>query len=656
VGLSCALLAGLLNVGVATLQCPEMHAEDPGALLAFAATSALLAGLAQALAWALLLRRVRRRALEPAPLALALGTGVLALWVVVPLETSLHALERAERTLVLALLLASAAVVPMLAYRAASEASEGLSARGRVWALAAPPLGALALAVVWWQTYRPEDPAGPARLAALAGCAAAAIAAAVWASRRDLSLPWLIALAAALAGAALVSLAPRDAPGAGAAAAGAPSILLLTVDTLRPDALDLAENGSRTPALAALARDSLVFEQARSAGPWTKAGIASLLTGLSPLVHGVTERESRLPDEIQTLAERLRARGYRTGAVGRNPFLQPNANFHQGFEQYHMFPRSPGSSFGGMLLSWLSPVRFGHADPSSQDLTGMALDWIEAQRGAPFFFWLHYFDPHLPYAPALSYRPEGEAPARIGYDFRQLSAVRGGHLVPDAEERRWIRALYDAEVRDVDANIGRLLDALRASDLYGPMLVVFTSDHAEEFWEHDGFEHGHSVYDEVLRVPLFLKLPDSGETGSIGTRVTTASVTPTLLQRLGLDATGPFSVGPLAGPGSQAPDPASPVSTGMLYHENRLALVFDDFKYIRADGGAEALFDLAADPRERHSLVRTAPARLDEARRRLQARLDEAQALRRRLALPDESRFEPEPAWIEGLRELGYVE
>jgi arylsulfatase A-like enzyme len=322
-----------------------------------------------------------------------------------------------------------------------------------------------------------------------------------------------------------------------------------------------------------------------------------------------------------------------------------------------MFPLSPGSSFGGMLLSRISPVRFGHADPSSEDLTGMALDWIEANRGAPFFFWLHYFDPHLPYAPDRRYWPGGEAPARIGHEFHQLAAVRGGHLVPDAQERTWIRALYDAEVRDVDANIGRLLDALRGWSLYGRTLVVLTSDHAEEFWEHGGFEHGHAVYDDVLRVPLFLKLPGASEARSIAAQVSTASVTPTLLELLGLAGAGPFSFGSLAGFATASPPAAAPaVSTGMLYYENKLALVFDGLKYIRSESGQEELFDLLADPRERISLVGTAPERLREAQAQLQARLAAAEALRRELSLPAESRFEPEPAWIEGLRELGYVE
>jgi arylsulfatase A-like enzyme len=387
-------------------------------------------------------------------------------------------------------------------------------------------------------------------------------------------------------------------------------------------------------------------------------GIASLLSGLSPLVHNVTERESRLPDEVRTLTEYLAERGYRTGAVGYSPLLAPNANFDQGFESYLFFPRSPGSSFGGIVLPALSPQRFGRERATSAELREMAVDWIDEHRDEPFFFWLHYFDPHLPYHPPAELRPQGNAPPRVGVRFDGRSAIRNGDLVLDDADKAWVRALYDAEVRDVDAQIGRLLDALREFGLYERTLIVFTSDHGEEFFEHGDFEHGHSVYDEVLRVPLILKPPGATTPRRIATSVSIVSAVPTLLDLLDFGAAaGPFSapsLGPLVA--GERNESTAHVSTGMIYYENKTALIVDDSKYVRAESGTEEFFDLEADPDERTSLAGSSPERVREARELLDRKIAEAAALRRELGLPANSRLEPDREWVENLRALGYVE
>ena len=130
---------------------------------------------------------------------------------------------------------------------------------------------------------------------------------------------------------------------------------------------------------------------------------------------------------------------------------------------------------------------------------------------------MHYYDPHQPLEPPLEYMGNAKAPAGMGRRFKDKINVRAGMLKLSAEQREWVRKLYDDEVRYVDENVGRLLGHLRETGQYDDALIIVASDHGEEFWEHDGFEHGHTLYNEVLRVPLMIKLPGGSEQVSAST-------------------------------------------------------------------------------------------------------------------------------------------
>ncbi|MCA9573630.1 MAG: sulfatase-like hydrolase/transferase, partial [Myxococcales bacterium] len=177
------------------------------------------------------------------------------------------------------------------------------------------------------------------------------------------------------------------------------------------------------------------------------------------------------------------------------------------------------------------------------------LAWLDAGGDAPSFLWLHYFDVHQPYTPAPRFRPAGEPPPGVGWRFDRFREVRSGHFVPDEAQRDWIARLYLAEVRQLDAELGRLLDALRARGRYDDALIVLVSDHGEELWDHGGFEHGHTVHDELLRVPLFVKLPGARHAGVVRGPVSIEAVAPTVLALCGQDAAGAWlSSAPLVGP------------------------------------------------------------------------------------------------------------
>lgn len=467
----------------------------------------------------------------------------------------------------------------------------------------------------------------------------------------------------------LLDLQRRRPSGPRTASAGhdVPRVILIVADTLRADALSAPEggasaHGSLTPVLDAFAADAWRFPSARSAGPWTLPSMATLLTGTSPLVHGALHRTSVLPDGVPTLAESFAAAGYRTAAIGHNPVLSPSRRLNRGFDEYEL--PDPNGVFGRSLgyALWRRTIerraeRYGRAD----ELVERASSWVEEHAAEDFFLWLHFYDPHLAYAPPAAFRPAGQPPAGFGrtIGFGELDRLRGGYLVPDAEGRRWVRELYDAEVRFLDTSLGAFFERLRELGLYEDSLIVFTSDHGEEFWEHQGFEHGHTSYEELLRVPLLIKLPGERPGGSDARAVSQESVAPSLLALCGLaSGSGAMGAPSLFGPGGElaAAGTHDVLSAGALYFEDRLALWFDGWKYIRyLVSGREELYDLAQDPHEQRALQGSEEERLAEARKRLEAHVQSAEELRAALGVQHSAGGLTEEE-VDAMRRIGYAQ
>jgi arylsulfatase A-like enzyme len=433
-----------------------------------------------------------------------------------------------------------------------------------------------------------------------------------------------------------------------------PHVVLITIDTLRPDALSCYEPArNNTPNIDRLCRDGLVFTNAFSPAPWTLPALASILTGTSPLVHGASRR-AKVPRELPTLAQRLRQLGYRTHAIVANPAVIFSPELLRGFERWTYASETlVRPSLGQRVLDRLWPP-----DGTTDAISNGAVSWLQDNGGRPFFLWLHYFDPHLPYAPPARYFPKMDIPSSVGRRFSNVRAIRSGYFVPSRTERVAIRALYDAEVRYVDEGVGRVLDELERRGLYEEALVVLSSDHGEEFWDHQGFEHGHSLYNELLRVPLVIKLPGTKLRRSISKPVSTVALMSTVLEACG-DRPALHTAPPLQraweGATAQAPGDIL-LSTGALTHEPRIAVLFDPYKYIRGlVSGREELYDLSSDAREQHPL--TDAEKLATARTLVARETENADQLRRRFGLPKAAaEEEPAGATTEQLRALGYVQ
>lgn len=445
----------------------------------------------------------------------------------------------------------------------------------------------------------------------IVGGFAAAVATAVlwWAWRSDrgarlattcLSMAWVVTIL--LAGASSFGASNETKGVAGQPAEKAPAtVVLITVDTLRADAVGGVTPRPPTPSFDRIASSGVVFSNAIAPSPWTFPSLASIVTGLSPMVHRINGYGDALPDQVATVAEVLAQEGYRTALIGRSPFLRPDYNLHRGFAECQLFPTIwPAKGFATTLADRLVP----RLDAGTSALAERACRWLREQGDAPVFLWLHLYDPHRPYDPPERFQPSGKPAHRIGPSFSRFSEIRMGTWVPTADEQRWIRQLYLGEVRLVDEAVGQVVDTLETLERFEDALVIVSSDHGEELWEHGGYEHGHTLYQEVIAVPLIIRGPGLGiRPGVVADPVTITAIAPTILDLCGVPVKPrKLSAGSLvnswADPGSWLPDPVT--SRSLLYYSQRETVIDGRYKLIRdIDGDRTEIFDLEADPAER---------------------------------------------------------
>jgi arylsulfatase A-like enzyme len=440
---------------------------------------------------------------------------------------------------------------------------------------------------------------------------------------------------------------------------GVKRILLVVIDTLRADHLSCFDPQARaTPSTDSLARDSIVFEQARSCAPWTLPSMTSILSGVPPEVHQVLSVRASPSSKLPSLAQVLHDAGYRTGAIGTNTVLRPQSRLDRGFDDYQFHPSLRGATpIGSQLLKRAGRNGDAH-EGDAAELTDAAIGWLSAHEHDDTFLWLHYYDPHFPYAsPEV---PPDPLVARGKNGFSPLE-VRAGILNCDLEQRAAVLEAYGDEVAHFDRHFGRLLAFLRERGWYDDTLIVLTADHGEEFWEHDGVEHGQSVYDELVRIPLLVKPSGPPAPARCANAVSNIAIGSTLLALCGLDPAAHGFAEPalIARAGSAwkcgEPPPAT-FSSGTMFYENRTAITFDHFKYIRLSiSGREELFNLAQDPGETNSRHAANRAEIVRGRTYLEEMKRAALAQREQLGIHELDAAQIGESVLRELRGLGYV-
>lgn len=429
------------------------------------------------------------------------------------------------------------------------------------------------------------------------------------------------------------------------------NVVVVVVDCLRADHVGAYGYArATTPNIDRLAADSILFERPISASNWTKPSVASLITGTRVSQHRLTEghasgsdgllRSHVLSPDLVTLAEAMREAGLATGAFINQGHLAAYMGFDQGYDVYQADLHDPG-------------------------VVDAFETWIDTLGDRPFFAYLHLLDLHFPYTPqehidrfsdVVGERRIKEMLRRNTGEFRRR--LDAGELTE--EERREVEALYDGELIGADDTVRRALDAMRSRGLYEDSFVVLTSDHGEAFWEHGRFEHGEDIlWDEVLRVPLLLKLPDNRYAGRrAGETVRVIDVMPTLLEALGRpipDGIGGFPLLARTREGLEIRIPDEPAVAETSDLAGPKAIYIGDLKYLfGSEPGDVQVYDLATDPGETRDLAdQLAPSVLAAARGTLERLMAEGEAFAERLELGSTA-LQPEE--IEKLRALGYIQ
>jgi arylsulfatase A-like enzyme len=375
------------------------------------------------------------------------------------------------------------------------------------------------------------------------------------------------------------------------------NVILISMDTLRADHLGCYGYArDTTPHLDAFSKESVLFTQVIAQAPYTVSSHMSMFTSMYPSFHKVNLiRESTMNPKIETLAERLYNNGYRTWAIVGGGQMSSDYGLSEGFESYTEFT-SPHRDVWRKI----------------QEIIG----FIEKEKNNNFFIFFHSYKPHAPYNPLPPYdtmfSPDYSGP--ISGSINQIEAINSGEIEVTPKDIEHLIALYDGDIREMDDQIAELFEYLKKEGLDKRTLVVFTSDHGEEFGEHGKVGvHSHTVYDELLLVPLILHLPDILPRGAVqNDQVQSVDILPTILDLTGIEFDETVIQGksllPIFKSGQNAVNNREAFSERLAADGNHYrSMRSSGYKYImhevkKKDFVGHLYYDLTSDPQEQNSL------------------------------------------------------
>jgi arylsulfatase A-like enzyme len=357
-----------------------------------------------------------------------------------------------------------------------------------------------------------------------------------------------------------------------------PQVVLIFIDTLRPDHMSLyGYPRPTTPKLDQWAKDAAVFTQARSVAPWTLPSTRTMVTGTHP------ERW----DKLERLQNRFAKAGWSTGMIAGNVYLSSNFDMADGWGTHR-------------CVNW----------PQGSVQVNRGLQFLDEHKDQPSFLLLHLMDMHLPYTEPFTYRHTfaGDTPKELGGDYFLRNEITRVAKKMGEPGQQYVRDRYDNNLRYLDDQIERVL-----SQLGDDATVMIVSDHGEEFWDHGGFEHGHSLFDELLRIPMILKGVEV-TSGQFDAPTSLLDVAPTLAGLAGLDTAGMVGsdLRGLANGSATETFESRPQAFGRpLYGLRKWGSLHQGLKYSIIEGN-ESIYNISEDPKEKENLIassETTPSR-----------------------------------------------
>jgi len=432
------------------------------------------------------------------------------------------------------------------------------------------------------------------------------------------------------------------------------NVILISIDTLRADHLGCyGYHKNTTPNIDRFSKDSVLFKTCVAQAPSTLVSHASIFTSLIPSHHGAIFIKTAIPQEVVTIAEILKDYGYKTISYNSGGRVASEYGFDQGFDLYH--------SSGGRLskferiLKRISKRIFFLYHSSHGGLTkkvNFAINWINNNPDRKFFLFLHTYEVHHPYTPKKDYLDlfeknySGKLPKNIS--GKLLNEINNGEIKINKEDQEHIINTYDAEIRSMDDGFLLLENFLREREIYDDTIIIFTSDHGEEFGEHGQMgRHSHSLYDELLLVPLIIKLPNSKYASKVvDEQVRSIDILPTLLDILdirGLKTSEGVSLIDLVT--GKTLDPLFAVSQQDGKRKNRPTSIRT--KKWKLYGSK--LFNLESDPLENNDVANENKAVKDFLRFKLNNILKQRK-------IPSTNKVKLDETTKEELKALGYIE
>jgi len=379
-------------------------------------------------------------------------------------------------------------------------------------------------------------------------------------------------------------------PAAPLAEAEARSVVVLLVDTLRASKLRAYNPRSRveTPTLDSFAEEAAVFEHAQAPENWTKPSVASVLTSLTPMTHNTKEDSSSLPQSALTIAEVFDRNDFATGSFIANGYVSDRFGFDQGWDHYTNYIREERST-------------------TANNVFREAIAWIEEHREERFFAYIQTIDPHVPYDPPgelLEHYHPGPytGPIRPRSTGNQLGDFKAGRLSLNRADQRQLEALHDGEITYHDREMTAFVARLRELGLYDDVIFVVTSDHGEEFMEHGSYGHGHTIFQEILHVPLMVRWNGVIDPLRIGPTVSTLDIAPTVLEAAGIEIPDEFEGHSLLSTarGQMRSGPAIAFSDKL---DDRRVATAAGYKLVVRGNLTWAFFNLRDDPGEQDQIT-----------------------------------------------------